>query len=415
MSDRFLSPNERSLSQRVPLDLLAVVLITALAAGLLLVVRADFRAVRLVAGLLLVAFLPGYALTALLFPSTPSASTDTTWRALSWPRRYALSMVLSLILVPATALALDSVGFGYDWAQTTLSVAGLTVFLTVVAAVNRMRLPAEQRLSVPMGNWYAHIRRPISVDGWAGLALNIFLLLSAILAAGGVTHALTESPDESGTELYLLMENEQGELVADDYPQELPAGEPAEVVVGVERQGGTSSSEGYTLVILVQRVEGEGDDLAIVTQRQADRFRVDLGPDARFRQPTGFSLDTAGARYRVAFLLYEGEPPATPTLANAHREVHLLIDVQSNVSRLEPSVASHTRGSAFAPSSHRRHFSGELEAVESFVPVAGDRFGLASKSVSSRYTSTVRFAASVQPRCLARRPLYAPIESRSHP
>lgn len=375
MSDRTIFSHEPSLSQRIPIDLLVVLLLTAAAASVLLVVRTEFRAVRLVAGLTLLTFLPGYALTAVLFPSDALAGTDTTSRAISWPRRYALSMILSLILVPAVALTLEFAGYGYTWAQTTLFVAGVTGLLTVAAAVVRLRMPAGRRLSVPLGAWYAHLRGLVSYDGWTGLALNGILLLSVVLAAGGVTHALTQSPDESVTELYLLTENEQGELVADDFPQQVAADEPTEVVVGVERQGGGASGADYTVVVLAQRVEGTGDDLTVVTQRQVDQFGADLGTDSRFRQQVQFSLETVGARYRVAFLLYEGDPPANPTLANAHREVHLLIDVESSVDLSDPVVTSETHRSepVVVPDFDRRRFSRESRASETAALLVAQR------------------------------------------
>jgi len=328
-----MQSNESSLSQRLPLDLLAVFLLTVLAAGLLLFIRGDLRGLRLIAGLALVTFLPGYALTAVLFPTTELIGAGNTSRGISWPRRYALSVVTSLILVAAVALALDPVGLAYTWERTTAGIAGLTGILTVVAAVRRFQLPLEQRLYVPVGNWYAHLRGLLVVDGKTALVLNVVLLLSVLLAAGGVTYALTGESEESVTELYLLTENEQGELVADDFPHEPPAGETVEVVVGIEGQ--VARGENYTVVVQTQRVKGDEGNLTVVSRQQVDQFQANPGADAQFRQPVQFSLYTAEQRYRVAFMLYRGEPPATPTLENAHREVHLVIDTQSRITRIE--------------------------------------------------------------------------------
>jgi uncharacterized membrane protein len=148
-----------------------------------------------------------------------------------------------------------------------------------------------------------------------------------------VTYALTGESEESVTELYLLTENEQGELVADDFPHEPPAGETVEVVVGIEGQ--VARGENYTVVVQTQRVKGDEGNLTVVSRQQVDQFQANPGADAQFRQPVQFSLYTAEQRYRVAFMLYRGEPPATPTLENAHREVHLVIDTQSRITRIE--------------------------------------------------------------------------------
>jgi len=330
-----MQSDKSSLSQRLPLDLLAALLLTVLAAGLLLLIRGELRGLRLIAGLGLITFLPGYALTAVLFPTTELTDSRDSSRGISWSRRYVLSVVTSLILVAAVALALEPVGLAYTWERTTVGIAGLTGILTAAAAVRRFQLPPGQRLYIPVGNWYAHLRGLLMADGKTALALNVVLLLSVLLAAGGVTYALTGESEESVTELYLLTENEQGELVADDFPQELPAGETAEVVVGIESQAARFSGENYTVVVQTQRIEGDEGNPTVASRQQVDQFQANLGADAQFRQPVQFSLYTAEQRYRVAFMLYQGEPPATPTLENAHREVHLVIDAQSRITRIE--------------------------------------------------------------------------------
>lgn len=78
---------------------------------------------RYVFGSALVLFLPGYALIEALYPK----------RDLDELIRFALSIGLSLALVPLTGLVLNYTPFGIRLLPVTLSIAGLTFALLLVA------------------------------------------------------------------------------------------------------------------------------------------------------------------------------------------------------------------------------------------------------------------------------------------
>jgi uncharacterized membrane protein len=337
--------------RRLPLDLMLVLMMTVLFTAVLLATPSDFRLLRLVAALCLITFLPGYALAAALFPASQdttgavSAGTESPLpRGISWPKRYVVSMLMSLVLVPLIALLLGAAGLGFAWEQTTIAIAGITEVLVVVAVGRRLALPHEQRLYVPIDAWFHELRRLFSTEERLGTVLNAVFLVAVALAAAGVTYSLVvPQTNEQVTEMYLLTEDSQGELVADNFPQEVRAGETQEVVVGVGYEGDPASALQYTVVVQAQRVRSSGGELEVVERREIERFDATVGTDGQFRQRIDFGFDDAGQQYRVAFMLYEGAPPERPTLANAHREVHLMIDVGqglANIGKPEPAVTN---------------------------------------------------------------------------
>jgi len=82
---------------------------------------------RYVFGSVLVLFLPGYALIEALYPK----------RELDELTRFALSIGLSLALVPLTGLALNYTPWGIRLLPVVVSLAGLTVALLVVALARK--------------------------------------------------------------------------------------------------------------------------------------------------------------------------------------------------------------------------------------------------------------------------------------
>ena len=82
---------------------------------------------RYVFGSVLVLFLPGYAFIEALYPK----------RELDELTRFALSIGLSLALVPLTGLVLNYTPFGIRLVPVAISLAGLTVALLIVALTRK--------------------------------------------------------------------------------------------------------------------------------------------------------------------------------------------------------------------------------------------------------------------------------------
>jgi len=129
----------RSMLKRLPRDLALVILLTLACILFVLVPPLNETPVRIILGLLLVLFLPGYSLIAALFP----AKDD-----LDGIERIALSFGLSIAVVPLLGLALNYTPLGIRLAPVLVVLSMFTVSLAVVAGVRRQGLSEGERFVV---------------------------------------------------------------------------------------------------------------------------------------------------------------------------------------------------------------------------------------------------------------------------
>ncbi|MDD3493076.1 MAG: DUF1616 domain-containing protein [Candidatus Thermoplasmatota archaeon] len=169
---------------------------------------------RAAAGLPFLLFIPGYLLVLALFPG----------RDISPVERLALSLGLSIAIVPLIGLALNYTPWGIRLEPLVVS---LTAWVAVTAAVGWHRwksLPVGERfrldvtLTWPRGE--SRLDRALTL----GLAISI-------VAAGALLVYVIVTPQagESFTEFYIL--GPEGR--ADNYPTNLTAGEAGRVLVGI--------------------------------------------------------------------------------------------------------------------------------------------------------------------------------------
>lgn len=322
--------------RRLPADLVAIVvsvLLTILAVFLPVVNQTPLR---VVVGLPFVLFVPGYALIAALFPeageppepdSETRDDTSSDRSGIDGIERVALSFGTSIAVVPLVGLVLNFTPWGIRLVPIVLSISGLTLGLTAVAAKRRWALPEEDRFRVPYQQWFSAARTELlEPDTRADAALNVLLAISVILAVASVGYAVAvPKQGESFTELYLLTENEDGELVADNYPTEFIRGESKSLVVGIGNQ--EHEPVNYTVVTELQRVQIHNNSTSVQEERELRRLRTRLAHNETWHLQHNVTPTMTGTRLRLTYLLYKGTPPAEPTVDNAYREVHLWINV----------------------------------------------------------------------------------------
>lgn len=125
-----------------PKDLALTILLTLSCIPFVLIPPLNETPVRIVLGLLLVLFLPGYSLIAALFPGKDD---------LDGIERIALSFAMSIVIVPLLGLALNYTPFGIQLVPILLVLSTFTVSLAVVAYVRRCGLPESDRLVIEFG------------------------------------------------------------------------------------------------------------------------------------------------------------------------------------------------------------------------------------------------------------------------
>lgn len=323
--------------RRFPPDLAAVVGLV-IAAGLAASLPGIRESVlRVLIGAPFVLFVPGYAVTAALFPKLREEdTTDNRSYAGVLPRshdgitlleRVMFSFGMSVTIVPLVGFALNFTPWGIQFTSLLLSVGGFTITMALLAAVRRWKLPPEERFRIPYDEWYATARSTLfEPSSRVDAALNVVLLVAVLVTAGSGAYAvLGPQEGQSFTEFYLLSENETGALVADDYPTTFGQGESQTFVVGIENNEHRSIE--YSVVVQLQQIQGRNRSPTIAESQQVGQFRVRVDANETVYRRQTVTPGITGESLRLQFLLYVGDRPADPTAKNAYRSVHLWVNV----------------------------------------------------------------------------------------
>ena len=148
-----------------PGDLAAVAAVALLT--LLVALALPWPPLRVPLGLLFVLFAPGYALVAALFPERPrdappaGPDQEAGRRGIGWLERVALSLGMSIAVVPLMGLLLNYTPWGIRLVPVLVMVAAFTLGMGALAAWRRARLPEPQRLE---------LRLDVEAPRWRGRA-----------------------------------------------------------------------------------------------------------------------------------------------------------------------------------------------------------------------------------------------------
>lgn len=129
----------QNMLERFFIDFALMILLTLFFIPFTLLPPLNETPVRVVLSLLLVLFLSGYSLIAVLFPRKDNLDVI---------ERIALSFGLSITVVLLLGLTLNYTPFGIRLVPILAVLSVFTVLLTVVACVRRRGLPAEERFVV---------------------------------------------------------------------------------------------------------------------------------------------------------------------------------------------------------------------------------------------------------------------------
>ncbi|NUC72785.1 DUF1616 domain-containing protein [Haloterrigena sp. SYSU A558-1] len=339
----------------LPADLAAVFALVVLTnvAALAPVLRET--SLRVPLGLAFVLFVPGYAFIAALFPEAgddptgdPEADGDSDGdladganrgplpvgpllddrSGIDGIERVALSFGLSIAVTPLIGLVLNFTPWGIRLGPIMLAISVFTVGAAAVAAVRRWELPPDERFRVPYRAWYAAGRAELlEPDTRADAALNVVLVLSLLLAVGSVGYAVAVPPDgEQFSAVYILTEDDDGELTADNYPTEFTQGESEEIVLGVDNH--EHRTVDYTAVLVEQRVSVADNETTVEEQRELDRFETRLGHNESWHHQHELEPTMTGENVRLVWLLYPGgDVPEEPSADTTEYSAHLWVNV----------------------------------------------------------------------------------------
>jgi len=283
------------------------------------------QVVRVPLSLVTILALPGYVLTSALFPTDGRAAQNPVdgrpRRGLSLIEPGVLSIGFSLAVVPLVLLVVDVAGVALTTGSILAAVAVVTLLTTAVAAVRRRRTPSAVLFEPTLA----------SVSGAGGSAgllrmdlLTAALVLSLLFAGGAIAYPQTIDDQSATTEFYLLSPDDDGELRGFGYPTDFTTGVGESLTVGIGNRGSAETT--YTVVSQLQLTDRRDNTTVVTDREELSREQVTVGANETRLLNQTVTVDSPG-RYRLAFMLYQGEPPAEPTTDNAYRELHLWIDV----------------------------------------------------------------------------------------
>ncbi len=245
---------------------------------------------RVILGILCVVFFPGYALLALLFP---------TKGPIDWAERVALSVGVSIAVIPPLAYLLDLLPWGFTLYPMLGSVTAVILVASIGALAIRQQVPHEERffseLALRSGAGYS----PISPR--VGLIAGVLCLVALSLV---VYISLASRNRDHFTGFYVL--GESG--LAQGYPKEMEIGVPTRFTVGIDSNEGADISYSVVVSASDQEIGRSGD--VVMEKDSSQQIQIEVTPI----QPQEDA--------KVEFLLFRSGD------TEPYRSTHLWIDIK---------------------------------------------------------------------------------------
>jgi uncharacterized membrane protein len=309
---------------RIPRDLLACELWLAAALLTIYLPYLDESFLRVLFGVPLVLFIPGYALIAALFPAL---------RDIDGIERVALSFGLSIAIVPLTGLALNYTPWGIRLDPMVTCLGILTIGLCLAAQYRRAQLPADERFFVP----FREIRQAVFDEFFKKTGssrtdriLSVILLI-AIMAAVATTVYVIVVPKEGEkfTEFFILGDKQK----AADYPTHLMTGVNSSLFIGIGNHEYRRVNYTVETYLLDMRFDETTNTSSLGEMRLLDRYTVSVPHNQTIVNPYSFAPPTTTFN-RIEFLLFNESVPddrikGMDRINQSYRDLHLWVTVRT--------------------------------------------------------------------------------------
>ena len=316
---------------RYPTDL-AFVTVGAILAYAIVTTLPPGSILRFIASLAFVTFLPGYALTAVLFPAAGRPRQQDDGGATPFARpggidaieRVALGLGLSLATVPIIVLVLPFTEWGLEMASVVGALVAVTVVVAQLGAVRRLRVPPADRFTVTIDGLS---NRLSTAMGTGTTRVSSYVLLVAILAAAGMFLYAFSAPMAAGgyTQLSIYTAQDDDDLVA-EMPSTAVPDQELPITFRIHNYEGEPME--YSLVIQEQVVD-DGEVTERVTHHEVTAVSesTDGGRITAERSVTPTADD--GETIRIAVMLFEGDAPATATMDQAMEYTYFWVTMET--------------------------------------------------------------------------------------
>jgi len=322
--------NSAFFRQEFPADLALIALWLAVNLGVIYLPILNETIVKPLFVVPFILIIPGYCLIAALFPKNDDISPS---------ERVALSIGLSIAVVPLIGLALNYTPFGIQLDPFVISLTVFILVMILVAHYRRALLPREKRFRVPFNEITGTIRNSLfpTEGSMVDRVLTVVITL-AILASILITVYAIAVPKEGErfTEFFILGEKQQ----AADYPDRISTGQEYPLFIGV----GNHEYRPVTYTIETWGMNMEFDN----TTNTSTVLAMDPVAQASFAlshnetQVIPYNLSLQDTSYnRVEFLLFNETVPGPEVTGSdrinaSYRDLHLWVTVR-DVEYQEPT------------------------------------------------------------------------------
>lgn len=296
----FISDNMAE-KRQLPLDLLLVAGLVLLIDMLVLVPAFSVSFLRTYLGILMVLFLPGYALAGAIFP----AKND-----LEGIERAVVSFALSISVAPIVGFGLNSTLWGITEIPTLTVFSVFTLLMCAVAYYRRSLLPEVEAFKTPSKTYFLNIKAEILKESGSTFdrALAVFLVFLVVASVGSLAYIIGNPKNgEHFTEFYIMGPNK----TIGNYPTELIKGEKATIFVGIVNHE-------YRTVDYTMDVKLGNRSLPLPENQK----HITLGHNMSWEEPVVFTPAVEGNGTKLEFLIFNETEKKTP-----YRNLHLWVNV----------------------------------------------------------------------------------------
>jgi|APFre7841882724_1041349.scaffolds.fasta_scaffold08145_2 uncharacterized membrane protein len=277
---------------------------------------------RIIIALPVAIFIPGYCLTAALFPGRQD---------IDGIERIALSIGLSIMVIPLIGLWLNYTVWGIRVVPIMIALIIFSVIMVQIAQYRRFLLPEEERFSVIFDTFMKGIKdsSPSQKDVPLSRGFRVIIIV-ALIAAVCTTIGVIFIPKEGErfTEFYILGQNG----TATDYPTNIIEGSSEQVIIGIDNHEFQNTN--YVVEMWLTNITfNTTTNTTMVSQMERlDKFSLRLQHNVFYQEPHRFTVPATGFN-KLTFLLFkDSAPPDQVTgyerINSSYRNLQLWVTVR---------------------------------------------------------------------------------------
>lgn len=304
-----------------PKDLAVILAWLAITVAMIYVPVVNETFLRVIFAVPVILFIPGYVLIAALFPEK---------RSIDGIERFALSVGLSIAVVPLIGLVLNYTPFGIRLDPIVTALVIFILIMMLITLFRRALVPEEERFAVPFEQVKPTLKTEFFPKDGSKLdkALSWILIAAILVAAVTTVYVIAFPKDgEKFTEFYIL----GADKMADNYPEKFFTGTEQFVWVGIGNHEYLDVTYTVETLLLNARWDSATNSSVIHASKVLDRYSVEVADNSTYLEIYNFTVYDTGYN-RLEFLLYNASVPdvgasAEDKMAAAYRDLHLWIKV----------------------------------------------------------------------------------------